>query len=478
MYLYSRKRFCQRWEGLQVVMAGSDYPTRCTIEDVAPRVHTPSMCYVAIGLMTIPSNCNRRLVARQTWLQHPSVGMTVHARYLIRAAGLPNATQRSLLQEDAAYHDMLFLPVDAHQHVLRGRILVLLAWMHESRSLFPAASWICKGDDDTYVVPPEWEAHLRLLDRGPLRSSCAGHGSECGGARKEAALHGYLVWHNWNTRYYVPHSFSFSYTPGMHWRRAIDYLGGDERAARMKSEQRELESCRKGPLHCQHCTKYDECTGPFPFATGWLFALSWRLAAELTSSQDVQADQERSFSLPGARDKRGGPIFEDVWLGSLLHRYLRHVPITFSTGFKFHFFNGKWDMGRGRDHNTTIVYHNQRMRRVHEHVAATHVHSEPRLQCVHHSEIVSKFTYQYLINWHLYFNHSSRAGSNFCFVVEPRYLLEDGTKQWSLREVEDGLARRVASRTRSCDAAARPSEKAKLAGRAARRCHHRPRIAI
>ena len=218
----------QRTPASKMSIGALEYPSRCVIKNDHRRasVRHPSnisACYVAIGLMTIPSNCLRRESARETWLQNPEVGQTMHVRYLIRASRLPNATQLGLIHEHTTNSDMLFLPVDANEHVLRGRILVLLAWLRAARSLFPLAGWICKGDDDMYVISSEWIGHLGLLDRGLLRQ-CTGRA--CKGARGEAALHGYLVWHNWNTKYYIPHTFSFSYTPGVHWRRAIDYLGG------------------------------------------------------------------------------------------------------------------------------------------------------------------------------------------------------------------------------------------------------------
>ena len=97
---------------------------------------------------------------------YPNVGSTVHVRFLIRAGGMARSTRVALRSEGA---DVLLLRrVAAEEHVIRGRVLVLLEWLRLSRQLYPTARWVCKADDDSYIVTPDWEAHLRLIDRGQV----------------------------------------------------------------------------------------------------------------------------------------------------------------------------------------------------------------------------------------------------------------------------------------------------------------------
>ena len=143
---------------------------------------------------------------------------------------------------------------------------------------------------------------------------------------------GYITWHNYDVSSYSAKSFSFSYAPGLHWKRAIKYLAGDVSVARSLGEAKELSACgAKGPESCQHCTSYANCTGPFPFATGWLFGLSAPLARALLGSAGVAADVERTRGLlwPAALRR---PVFEDIWLGAALHRFLPAEPIAYVHG--------------------------------------------------------------------------------------------------------------------------------------------------
>eukprot|EP00966_Prymnesium_polylepis_P298389 6895122-Prymnesium_polylepis.1 len=216
---------------------------------------------------------------------HPNVGGAVRVRFLIRAGGMARETRAALKAEGS---DMLLLRrVAAEEHVIRGRVLTLLEWLRLGRLLYPTARWLCKADDDAYIVTPDWEGHLRLIDRGLPAA--------------DAALHGYIVWHNWDAAAYLAKSFSFSYSPGLHWQRAIRFLQGDTTVARHDSETRELERCRERPFQCQHCTAANGCVGPFPFTSGWLFSLTAPLADAVASSAEAAADIANASSLPQRR---------------------------------------------------------------------------------------------------------------------------------------------------------------------------------
>ena len=257
-----------------------------------------SSCRVALGVMTIPANAKRRDAARQTWMA--TAGPQLLVRFLLRALGLPRRVRNELTDEQKRSKDLWLLQVaggskaDPLNYVTRGRLLTLLGWFKLVPALCPGAEWVAKADDDAYIVTADWEAQLRLI-----RQSVA----------QPSVLYGYLTWHNYDVSLYAPKSFSFTYAPGVHWRRAILFLAGDASVARIPSETRELAACGAQPRRCQHCVSLANCTGPFPFATGSLFSLSAPLAAHLAASPSVAADLQRTASL-----QPDHTIFEDIWL--------------------------------------------------------------------------------------------------------------------------------------------------------------------
>ena len=207
-------------------------------------------CYVAVGVMTVPHYRNRRDAARQTWMTGSNVGSTVVVRFLIRAGGLHPDVLAEAKREQDEHGDMTFLPV-ASEHgspPQRGRVLTLHAWTRRATAVCPTARWVSKADDDVYIVTVDWEAQLRMI---------------AAGREGRAMLHGKVVWHNWNVKHFVPHSFDYSYNPD-NWRRVIDYIGGDESRARFPDERRRFELCRThGARQCEWCPAEAECTGPF-----------------------------------------------------------------------------------------------------------------------------------------------------------------------------------------------------------------------
>ena len=429
--------------------------------------------------MTIPGNLNRRNAARATWMGGASRSLLV--RFLLRAQGLGPRLLKELRQEQTRHRDVTMLQVagggkgDGREYVMRGRILALLAWLRVAPTLCPGLSWIGKADDDAYIVTSDWESQLRLIRAG---------------IEQPSVIYGYLTWHNYDVKEYTAKSFSFSYAPGLHWKRAIKYLEGDTSVARSLGEAKELSACGHTPSRCQHCTSYDHCVGPFPFATGWAFALSLPLARALSASAAVETDVRRTSQLPASRT--GAPIFEDIWLGSALHRFLPGEPTAFVNGFNFYFFNGRWDVGRGRDANTTVVYHNRRSADVHTHVRAVHVPPRPHLECTLASDnvpqpaaaaaaaaaattaglsaaeplrrrrrrLVHRYTRGIFASYRDYFVDTGRLNSSACVLIEPSQMGRDPLVEWKPL----GAPRRAPTTTRPTRQRQRPRGRAKSLG--------------
>ena len=126
-------------------------------------------CTIALGVMTVPSNVQRRESSRETWMKGTDVGKSLLVKFLVRALGLKPARRQQLDQEQAAHGDLVQLQVEGGTHrdslnfVMRGRLLSLLGWLREAPRLCPAAEWIAKADDDAYVLTRDWAAQLRLI---------------------------------------------------------------------------------------------------------------------------------------------------------------------------------------------------------------------------------------------------------------------------------------------------------------------------
>jgi len=219
------------------------------------------------------------------------------------------------------------------------------------------------------------------------------------------------------------------------------------------AERAALERCqRQGAAYCEWCPRADECAGPFPFVTGWLITLSRPLAKALATSTRVAADVQKAFRLNrtearvaaalrmerlgGGRPPGTAPILEDIWLGSVVHRFLSaSLPITVVQMDSTHFFNGNWPARCQRLHvsrrcgyewNTTIVYHHKEPRAVHRHVQSpwAHEQSRPAVQC---SDDSQGARYRYLLDeMHGYRRYVKEHGGSpdaaYCVVFEPRFL--------------------------------------------------------
>ena len=386
-------------------------------------------CRIALGVMTIPTSVERRDASRATWMA-AMTGQRVVARFLLRALGLSRPLLKTLAAEQEKNRDLALLQVaggdrtDRLNFVTRGRILTLLGWLRAAPALCPAAEWIAKADDDTYIVTAEWEAQLALA-----RQSVA----------QPSALVGYLTWHNYDVSTWVAKSFSFGYasphSSKPHWMRAIDFLAGDASRARSPAEAADLASGAR----CQHCVSLVNCSGPFPFPNGALMSLSAPLAEQLTASALVEDDIRRIASRP---ESLRHAIFEDIWLGAALHRFLPHLPVAWVQVGDTHYFNGQFDTGRGKDRNTTTVYHNRRTQHVHRHVLEKRrlmTPGPPQLQCSVPADNsweapprrrVYRYADGQLGSYRSYFIDTGRLSSSSCVFVDDAQLRTDRVVMW------------------------------------------------
>ena len=389
-------------------------------------------CRIALGVMTIPSNVKRRDASRATWMADMT-GQRLVVRFLLRALGLPRPLLETLTAEHERKRDLALLPVagghgaDRLNFVTRGRILTLLGWLRAAPALCPGAEWIAKADDDTYILTADLEAQLSLARQTVPQPS---------------ALVGYLTWHNYDVSTWTPKSFSFSYPPpnavNPHWKRAIQFLAGDASRARSPEEAANLRAGSR----CQHCVSYANCSGPFPFPNGALMSLSAPLAVHLSASALIEDDINRIASAWFQASVQH-PIFEDIWLGAALHRFLPHVPVAWLQVGDMHFFNGEFDIGRGKDRNSTTVYHNRRIKHVHQHVLEKRrlvvTPGRPQLQCSVPADNsweasprrrVYRYAFREMESYRTYFADTGRLNSSSCVFVDDAQLRRDLVVDW------------------------------------------------
>ena len=123
-----------------------------------------------VGIMTGPSNRERRDAVRQTWMSYPNVGFSVVACFVIGRRQVPNATLARMDIEFAEHRDLLFLPSIADGCVKMVSIGKMHAfWVaaagilrHHHRSA--SAPLIVKVDDDSFVNLPLLEVAVEPLN--------------------------------------------------------------------------------------------------------------------------------------------------------------------------------------------------------------------------------------------------------------------------------------------------------------------------
>ena len=342
--------------------------------------------FIALGVATAAQNTARRSAARRTWLSsaHFASGF-LHIWFIVRARDMDQATRRSVHLEKRTHNDIMLLPVgSAGEEVLRGRVVTLYAWLRRAAHLYPNAGWICKSDDDAYIVTADWAAQLRLL-------------STSFAPTEQHVLHGWVGWSMLDRSSFLPRT-TLEFAPTR-----CDQTG-----------------CSQGVKHpndvdCFRCN----AIGPFPFVSGWLVGISRALAIAVGRSVEAKSDVRAILNL-----NRSWVVLEDIWLGAVVHRVGQNLTLV---GAEYgNVFNGlnagrqfanPWDR-QGGAVPTSYVLHHTEVERTHRHVMATHTTPRPQLQC-------EGFTQPPMVPWvrKLATNYRSylddaRADGNYCMVVD------------------------------------------------------------
>lgn len=264
----------------------------------APAQHA----YLAVGVISAPDYVQRRGVLRGTWmtlLASESAAESVCASFVVRARGAPPRVERLLGAEERSYGDILRVDVPWNETRLRGPVLTLAAWVRHASAHLPRARFVAKVDDDSYLHAPGLAQLLRhaVDDARPHAMTYAGT----------------LTWYSWFPKQWDRCGFGWSWQGSMG-------MG---------------QFCRNASWAAARCAGgCGAADGPFPFAAGYLIVLSNTLVTAIAASPGLAAEEARlaaSGALHTHKGYRHTQIFEDVWLGSFVHRFLtpgtRHRPI-------------------------------------------------------------------------------------------------------------------------------------------------------
>ena len=234
------------------------------MHDPESRFHS-STAAIALGIISGPTFTARRQAIRSTWL--PRIDSSMACVFVVRC-GCMSTPER--LIADWYESDLLRVQsVCLNETRVRAPILLLHAWFHHALRNFKAAQWIGKIDDDVWLHPKALVMQLTTVTR----------------LRKEVfAYFGAFQFGSWKNDSIV----GFGYR------------------------------------HFQ-ARRIEGAVGPFAFTTGFCTILSYGLAALLmrstVSTDEVQ--RVRSLTLPATRHQ---VVYEDVWLGALIHMHARQLP--------------------------------------------------------------------------------------------------------------------------------------------------------
>ena len=267
-----------------------------------------SSCVVAMGIVSAPEHVERRAASRATWFRWPNVGVDgskpISAHFVVRTGAAPPPIAQLVAAEQRAHGDVVPLAdVPWNETRLRGPVLSVAAWFSFAARRLPSCAYVAKLDDDAYVHAPALEKLLRqTLVTAP---------------HPERIYMGAFSWFHWMPRIFERSGFGWSYS--MAW-----MLGRGCRNITSSEERCKWRGC-------------GTCTGPFPFASGYLAILSTPLAAEVfataPSAAPVLADDlARLRAATTLTTRTGGEQFkvmEDIWIGSLLYRQPPSRPVSY-----------------------------------------------------------------------------------------------------------------------------------------------------
>lgn len=163
---------------------------------------------------------------------------------------------------------------------------------------FHTARFVAKMDDDAYVHVPDLLVMLRTLMRTTSHTPFTYFGS--------------LSWFHWYPAIFERSGFGYTFDEA-YWQGRF---------------------CRNASAAAKRCRNAGcgACIGPFPFASGFLIVLSTPLTAELASSYGLQRDLELlqvKSKIVSRSGRKQGKLMEDIWLGSLIHRFPPSRPVRY-----------------------------------------------------------------------------------------------------------------------------------------------------
>ena len=259
----------------------------------------PPATVLSIGVITVSDQIDRRMLLRAAWLHKPWAGDggPVAAHFVIRGAGAPPWLDEQLRSEEAHHGDILRVPVPWDESRLKGPLLTLAAFItHEARRA--AARYIAKVDDDAFVHVADLLALTRRLGAAvPDRMQYVGM----------------LTWNSWFPEKWDRFGFGWTHRDAL----------------------RSARRCRNATWVATRCGDgCGTCSGPFPFMAGYLIVLSAPLAVHMAGALPAEVARlaphtERSLVTNGGYQH--SRIFEDIWLGSFLHRFPPQEPLSYVT---------------------------------------------------------------------------------------------------------------------------------------------------
>ena len=262
---------------------------------------------LALGIVSAPDYHGRRLAQRHSWMRWPNVGHDGEAQicgtFVVRAGRAPRGVSTALQREAVVHNDMLLATAIAwNESRVRGPVLTLAHWLQHAAAVLPHARFVGKLDDDAYLHAPDLE---RLLRAALSHSSSP--------SRAHIFL-GVLTWYHWYAKLFDTTRHGWSYSQAF------------SAGAQCRSRALNLPSC--GESGC------GTCVGPFIFGAGYLVVGSRPLIESVLAAGGLVAEAAQLARLdPKAMVDKAGhrhvQVMEDVWLGSVIHRYPLPQPVRY-----------------------------------------------------------------------------------------------------------------------------------------------------
>ena len=248
--------------------------------------------FLAIGVISPPEYVHRRSILRVTWMSLLSNGSCAH--FVVRTAGAPVRVDRLLVAEQREHGDVLRVDVPWNETRMRGPVLTLASWLRYAATRLPSVRFVAKVDDDSYLHAP---GLARLLQNAVE-----------GTAPHARTYIGTLTWYSWYAQQWDRCGFGWTW-------QGSDAMG---------------KFCRNTTWAAARCAGgCGPAVGPFPFAAGYLIILSAPLANAIAATPALARETARLSAATTLHTHKGfkhTQVFEDVWLGSFVHRFVYPDP--------------------------------------------------------------------------------------------------------------------------------------------------------